>query len=63
VSTAQLVAQLGACDRCHAPSKYQVVLPSGGTLLFCGHHAYQHTDALLEAGAILPMATAGRVIR
>jgi hypothetical protein len=32
------------CDRCGAQAYVQVVLASGGELLFCGHHAKAHLD-------------------
>jgi hypothetical protein len=32
------------CDRCGAAAKVRAVLPSGGELLFCGHHARAHAD-------------------
>ncbi len=32
------------CDRCGAQAYVQVVLTSGGELLFCGHHAREHID-------------------
>ena len=34
------------CDRCGAQAYVQVVLTSGGDLLFCGHHAREHLDKL-----------------
>ena len=36
------------CDRCGAQAYLKVELPSGGELLFCGHHARQHGDKLKE---------------
>ncbi|WP_020495094.1 DUF7455 domain-containing protein [Sciscionella marina] len=36
------------CDRCGAAAKVRVLLPSGGELLFCGHHANEH-DAKLRS--------------
>ena len=27
------------CDRCRAQAKVRVVLPGGGDLVFCAHHA------------------------
>jgi hypothetical protein len=41
------------CDRCGAAAQVRVVLPSGGELLFCGHHARQHNDRLVELEAEL----------
>lgn len=48
--------RLKRCDRCGATAKFEVVLPSGGNLLFCAHHAYANTDALCEVGAVLPIS-------
>lgn len=39
------------CDRCGAAAKVRAVLPAGGELLFCGHHARQHEDKLKELAA------------
>ncbi|MBC8092543.1 MAG: hypothetical protein H7Y15_11500 [Pseudonocardia sp.] len=39
------------CDRCGAAAKARAVLPSGGELLFCGHHARAHADKLRELEA------------
>jgi len=39
------------CDRCGAAAQARVILPSGGELLFCGHHARKHTEALRELAA------------
>ena len=36
------------CDRCGAAAKVRAVLPSGGELLFCGHHARAHEAKLRE---------------
>src|ERR671938_965842 len=36
------------CDRCGAAAKVRAVLPSGGELLFCGHHARAHSAKLRE---------------
>lgn len=36
------------CDRCGAAAKVRAVLPSGGELLFCGHHARAHETKLRE---------------
>lgn len=41
------------CDRCGAAAKVRAVLPSGGELLFCGHHARQHNQRLVELAAEL----------
>jgi hypothetical protein len=39
------------CDRCSAAAKVRALLPSGGELLFCGHHAHEHDDKLRELEA------------
>jgi hypothetical protein len=36
------------CDSCSAAAKAEIVLSSGGSLAFCGHHANKH--ALRLAG-------------
>lgn len=38
------------CDRCGAAAKVRAVLPSGGELLFCGHHGRAHEEKLRESG-------------
>lgn len=39
------------CDRCGAQAYVQVVLTSGGELLFCGHHAKAHIDKVRPLAA------------
>lgn len=34
------------CDRCGAQGYVKVTLASGGTLIFCGHHARKHEEKL-----------------
>lgn len=41
------------CDRCGAAATTRAVLPSGGELLFCGHHARKHQIKLRELAADL----------
>lgn len=41
------------CDRCGAAARVRAVLPSGGELLFCGHHAREHETRLRELAAEL----------
>ncbi len=36
------------CDRCGAAARVRVILPSGGELLFCGHHSRQYQGKLRE---------------
>lgn len=39
------------CDRCGAAAHVRAVLPSGGELLFCNHHARKHSSKLKELSA------------
>jgi hypothetical protein len=39
------------CDRCGAAARVRAVLPSGGELLFCNHHAREHSSKLKELAA------------
>lgn len=39
------------CDRCGAQAYLRVRLPSGGELLFCGHHGRRHSPKLKEVAA------------
>lgn len=41
------------CDRCSAPAKVRALLRTGGELLFCGHHAREHSTKLRELAAEL----------
>ena len=41
------------CDRCGAAAQVRAILPSGGELLFCGHHAREHEARLRELEAQL----------
>jgi hypothetical protein len=36
------------CDRCGAQAYVRVVLSGSAELLFCAHHARQHSDALAK---------------
>jgi hypothetical protein len=46
------------CDRCGAAAKVRAVLPAGGELLFCQHHANEHMDRLKELAAVIDTAAA-----
>jgi len=37
------------CDRCAAAAKLTLTLPTGGELVFCGHHANRHTEDILSS--------------
>ncbi len=41
------------CDRCGAAAAVRAILPGGGELLFCGHHAREHQARLTELAAAL----------
>jgi hypothetical protein len=41
------------CDRCGAQAYVQVVLTSGGDLLFCGHHAKIHIDKVRPLAEVI----------
>jgi hypothetical protein len=41
------------CDRCNAAAQVRALLPTGGDLLFCGHHARTHAARLRDIGAAL----------
>lgn len=34
------------CDRCGATGKLAIILGTGGSLTFCGHHANEHAEAI-----------------
>ncbi|NLU81383.1 hypothetical protein [Rhodococcus sp. HNM0569] len=41
------------CDRCGAGARVRALLPGGGELLFCGHHANEHEERLREVKATI----------
>lgn len=41
------------CDRCGAQAFVRAVLPSGGELLFCHHHARVHAERLRAVAVAL----------
>lgn len=41
------------CDRCGAAAAVRAVLPTGGDLMFCGHHAHEHAARLEELAAAI----------
>ncbi|CAM3016804.1 hypothetical protein PRAC110570_10880 [Propionibacterium acidifaciens] len=41
------------CDRCGAQAHLRVRLASGGTLLFCAHHARAHAEKIKEVAVRL----------
>ncbi len=46
------------CDRCGAQAFVRATFPSGGELLFCGHHAHELRAGLRAADAVLHDETA-----
>lgn len=34
------------CDRCSAQARVRAILPGGGDLMFCGHHAKKYDEHL-----------------
>jgi hypothetical protein len=46
------------CDRCSAAARVRAVLPSGGELLFCNHHAREHSPKLKELAASIQASEA-----
>lgn len=51
-ATARPLTAADRCDSCQARAYLRAVLPSGGELLFCAHHANAHRPGLLMAGAL-----------
>lgn len=41
------------CDRCGAAAVIRATLSSGGELLFCGHHAHEHSAKLIELAVVM----------
>ena len=61
LATAPLALQ-DRCDRCGAQAFVRATLPSGGDLLFCGHHGHALRAPLREAGAVLHDETASLTV-
>jgi hypothetical protein len=53
LTTSTTLTAADRCDRCGAAAAVRVVLASGGELLFCGHHAKEHSARLEEMAAII----------
>jgi hypothetical protein len=49
------LTKLDRCDGCGAAARMRAVLPSGGELLFCGHHARKHAPKLRHLEAQLDL--------
>ncbi len=46
------------CDRCGARARVRATLPSGSELLFCQHHANEHSTRLVELAAVIETSPA-----
>jgi len=57
LSTAELTA-VDRCDRCGAQAYVRALLPSGGELLFCGHHGKEYASGLRAVSANISDQTA-----
>lgn len=53
LSTPVALTAVDRCDRCGAAAVIRAILPAGGELLFCGHHAREHSARLEELEAQL----------
>ena len=51
------------CDSCGAQAYLRATLPTGGALLFCGHHGAAHRPSLLLSGARLHDETDKLLVR
>jgi hypothetical protein len=51
--TREALTAADRCDRCGAAAVVRAVLPTGGELLFCGHHANKHSERLGELAATI----------
>jgi len=38
------------CDRCSAQAQVRAIMPGGGDLIFCSHHARKYEASLLKVG-------------
>ncbi|RLV49473.1 hypothetical protein D9V37_05895 [Nocardioides mangrovicus] len=48
VAPSSPLSAVDRCDRCGAQAYLRVMLPGGGELLFCAHHAREHGPKLRE---------------
>lgn len=44
---------LDRCDRCGAQAYVRVELASGGELMFCAHHAREHSEKLHQVASTI----------
>jgi hypothetical protein len=45
------------CDRCSAAAKVRAVLPGGGDLVFCQHHANRYRESLEKVAVTMATDT------
>ena len=48
IAPSPALSAIDRCDRCGAQAYLRVMLPAGGELLFCAHHAREHGPKLRE---------------
>lgn len=53
LTTSTTLTAADRCDRCGAAAAVRVVLANGGELLFCGHHANEHSARLEQMAAVV----------
>ncbi|WP_026372549.1 DUF7455 domain-containing protein [Agrococcus lahaulensis] len=46
------LSALDRCDSCGAQAYVRATMESGGTLLFCAHHAAKHREAMQPLAAV-----------
>lgn len=51
--TSPALTKSDRCDRCSAAARVRAILPSGAELLFCQHHANEHSEKLTAISAVL----------
>ena len=48
IAPSPALSAIDRCDRCGAQAYLRVMLAAGGELLFCAHHAREHSEKLRE---------------
>lgn len=46
------------CDRCSAQARVRAIMPGGGDLIFCNHHAQQYEEQLRKIAVRIIDSTA-----
>ncbi len=47
------------CDRCSAQARVRAIMPGGGDLIFCAHHAKKYDEHLRKVAVRIIDETAG----